>query len=387
MNQQLAKQRGITSIFIVIIAALLFAIIAMSFAGLMSRDQRRSTDDELSQSAYDSAMAGVEDAKRVIMAARGGSSEAQNAIAANECDTVQAANMATGDDEVIIQSSSSGGGQQLDQAYTCVKISSNSDNYLVNLEEMSSGIVPLYGVSSFDRLTIEWHTAASTSTSIDSLCGATSVSNTPLCQPGAVAADTTPALLRANFITPGASTRLSDLNDSEASQTVFLYPVVGGAGTVAVSLDAYDRLYDDYSNSAPGSLFINKPQPITCATSFGTSGYACRAEVTLADRIDAYSALSFLRLTAIYAASDAKITLYNGSFDSDDMVQFSGVQPVVDSTGRANDLFRRVEARLSLTSDINLPEAAIDTGGRICKNFLVTPSGSAQVHTTGPCTP
>ena len=61
---------------------------------------------------------------------------------------------------------------------------------------------------------------------------------------------------------------------------------------------------------------------------------------------------------------------------SGNIIPFSGVQSVVDSTGRANDLFRRVEARLEMVDTyFPIPDAALTLAGdnnQLKKNFYVT---------------
>ena len=65
-NSSKSYRRGAVSIFIVVFTALLISIITVGFIRIMMRDQQRATDSDLSNSAMDSARAGVEDAKRAL---------------------------------------------------------------------------------------------------------------------------------------------------------------------------------------------------------------------------------------------------------------------------------------------------------------------------------
>ncbi|MNT89909.1 hypothetical protein D3C72_2307220 [compost metagenome] len=70
-------------------------------------------------------------------------------------------------------------------------------------------------------------------------------------------------------------------------------------------------------------------------------------------------------------------------------VPFDGVIAKIDATGRANDLFRRVESTVEL-EPINFPypEAAVDISGNLCKNFVVTDgTGPNRGYSAGSCTP
>ena len=74
---------------------------------------------------------------------------------------------------------------------------------------------------------------------------------------------------------------------------------------------------------------------------------------------------AYVRLTALYKSTHFRISLVG--------TQFKGVQPSIDSTGRANDQYRRVEDRVDLVNtNFPFPEAALDVSGNLCKNFLVT---------------
>ena len=99
------------------------------------------------------------------------------------------------------------------------------------------------------------------------------------------------------------------------------------------------------------------------------------------DEIPAGSETAFLRLLPIYKGGSVKISLQK---TDGTIVNFDGVQPIVDSTGRASDLFRRVEARLQIGDDFAYPNNAVELKNSLCKDFSVSGGGSA---TAGRCKP
>ena len=98
--------------------------------------------------------------------------------------------------------------------------------------------------------------------------------------------------------------------------------------------------------------------------------------------ISANSQTAFLNLSAFYNRTDYKIELLNDSTP----VLFDGVQPEVDSTGRANDLFRRVVSRVEIGNTFNYPLAALESRNNICKNFSVT-TDAADYSASASCNP
>ena len=56
-------KEGAASFYIVAISTLILVIVAASFAAVIISEVTRTSNDDLAQSAYDAALAGVEDAK------------------------------------------------------------------------------------------------------------------------------------------------------------------------------------------------------------------------------------------------------------------------------------------------------------------------------------
>lgn len=375
-NKHRSSERGATALFIVIFSILLMSTITLSFLSLMVREQQRSTNDELSQSAYDSALAGVEDAKRAIVAARGSgiaAQAAQNAIdasqQANGCQEVgrYVNGISTNVEEIKIQSSTSSAGAELNQAYTCLKVNALSNDYQTYAEDNQVVLVPLKMREGINELTIYWQRASeiASGSPLSFPGGAT----TPLMTSNQWLAQNYPAMLRLQTVTPASSFRLSDFNDAETSSAAFLYPATVGA-TVSSGVDMPER--------AGAMTAPNRPVAVACDDSpsaIRLDSYLCSLTIDLARTVPAGSEASYLVLRPIYRPTSIKIEgRMNGR-----IVQFDGVQPIVDSTGRSNDLFRRVQARLTLGGEGErgsglggvIPQYALDVDGSICKNFYV----------------
>ncbi len=374
------RQAGAVSLFVVIFATLLITVITISFARLMTSDQQQATTADLSQSAYDSAQAGVEDAKRALLnyqslCSVGGPAcdMARTNIDSPVCNVSLTGVATPQNGEVMIQQTV--GDKALDQAYTCVTITRNTDDYQGALQAGTSRLIPLVGTGAFDSVLVEWYSAGDLQdpTNVD-----LTATTTPLLSQSSWSINK-PSVMRAQLMQVGSSFKLSDFDNTTNGQsnanTLFLYPV-GIKNNVNAAIDTETVLIRDIRKTPTGS-----PLPITCSGDISGGGYACRAQLILPTPIGGGNRTAFLRLTSLYNKTNFRVSLLN----SNNTVQFNGVQPQIDSTGRANDLFRRVQSRVEF-SDPNFPypEAAVQTTGNFCKNFLVTNNPSDYVNN---CTP
>jgi hypothetical protein len=392
------KQQGAVSLFVVVFAAMLIMVVTVSFITSMLSDQQMASTTDLSQSAYDSARAGEEDAKRAILR--------YQTLCANDPnpDCAQRANIninsgicneavsklngvVDADNEVkIVQQD---GDKKLDQAYTCVKINLNTDDYLGALEPDSRKLIPMAGVGEFDTIQIEWF-------AFKDLAGVDKKVDVPTVGSGTVlvsqsewttsSAPNRPPIMRAQFMqVDNTGFTLSDL-DSDVSQrssnatnnSLFLYPVLDPDGTAnpmfAFASDGISSNSATFEGNNP--LMLNKLVPFEknisqayCKSNLNSEMYACSAKIKLPAVIKRGERTAYLNLAALYKKTNYRITLFNGSSP----IKFEAVQPEIDSTGRANDLLRRVKSRVELT-DINFPypDMAVDLSGNLCKDFIIT---------------
>jgi len=367
------SQRGAVSLFIVVFAALLITIVTVSFVRIMLQDQQQATTTDLSQSAYDSAQAGVEDAKRALLKYQdicnsgGDCVNAANKINSPTCNeaigTLQGLQGVTlSNNEVKVQTGTDSSNQTaLDQAYTCVKIALNTDDYLGTLKANESNIVPLSSMGSFNTVQIQWFSTKDASGTIN----LQSDSKVPLLKQWGGLNNPRPPIIRAQFIQFSGSSgfTLGNFDSSivdNGANTLFLYPSKVGLNSKSLSIDT------------PRKMPTGNPQSVKCLDSIGASVYSCFAKIGLPKLITGADHTLFLHLSSLYNKTDYRITLYDSASPAL-TVPFNAVQPQIDSTGRANDLFRRVQTRVELT-DVNFPypEAAVDITGSFCKGFSVT---------------
>ena len=397
------RQKGAVSIFIVLFATMLFVAISIGFAIFMMRDQDRATDNDLSRSALDSAQAGVEDAKRVLAKyndcteRNAGSPECVDLISTvrgGKCDTV-AKILGGGQvegDKIIRQSNND---EQLQQAYSCVKITPDTEDVVKSIKDESDmKIIPLKGVSNYDVVEVTWSkksegisydfSQGSKNRRLNSL-NVRNKSNQVTAQLPTYEHwdEKWGAVMRVQAISYNAGdVNLRDLDGN--ARTVFLYPdnrVSRGSSSKVIEMETYDLhtphpFTDDASRL---DVAVNKPATSvhgsSCDNRVANGEYMCKALLKLPSGKDT----SYLTLAGIYARGksvDVRVRLLK---NDGSVVKFNNVQPKIDSTGRANNEFRRVEARVEATPSedaVPVPRAAIASDGDLCKNYMITDNAS-----------
>ena len=402
-----ASKRGAVSIYIVIFLTLIFGVITLSFIRIILNDAKETTNTDLYQSAYDSALAGVEDAKIALLkyhdclsqgvVGKSGASagtcadiiyQMEQGANNDDCDVVQKVLGRTqekpedgGQNEVIIeetQTAEGDGGKaaSLMQAYTCVKITEETDDYRTTLTTNDDvRIVPLRSadIGSVKAVQFSWYANNIADGTTDShmnsskLPAADKVYAPPVVTLEIFQTDSENGEPR---FTLGQLSANNDSNNGTDHALLMLKPVKsGGQNTIKASevLDHSDK-YD------------NAPIDVNCNAS---ADFACTVTVELPATFggtDPAEATRFLRVNLPYEepSTDLSISLctdtQNGTCAN--TTKFTGVQAAIDSTGRANDLYRRVEVRVELVDVYYpFPEYALYLSGKdneLNKSFYAT---------------
>ena len=387
-------KKGGASMFIVMFTVIVLSIITLSFTRLIISEATKTSNTDLSQSAYDSALAGVEDAKVALLryhacldqGKRKGTATSsdecerliyfmQEGIANQDCSTVERVlnrEQSAENHSVVVQetqtSGESGNNTNMLQAYTCVTIQEDLKDYRTTLDSSSRlRIIPIRSavIDSIDKINIKWFSGVNYDMvkkggGDKAFCSSDEWSDNIIklypkgqCN-GKVQA---PPILSVRLIQTDETFNLSELSASYAgnrTDTGQLY-FVPNSTTGATIQKA------DWGKSA------DKGENKTIRTRCNTSGdFWCSVDMPLPNTFNNSTSRSdantYLLVSIPYGVpeTDLSVTVYAGGAVQD----FTGVQARVDSTGRANDLYRRVETRVELVDTyFAYPEFEITMSG------------------------
>jgi len=407
--RKINSESGQISILTVVVFMMLFSVVVVSFTRVMVAASHETTSDELRAKAIAAAHAGIEDAKRILtycyyinpddtackqyIADRIGDQTCKDII--RPSGILSKLGVQGGDITEITGGTSTyqvkvGDG---DQYYSCMQIASVTPSYEKHLEEGQSVVIPLHTVckpnsggaakcvddTAVGNFTIEWHDKDINGGPV-ALKNGSDFPSMP--QWGA----NNPATLHAEFIIVDKNSfTINGLMGEERVWT--MRPTAGSAGAVTgSSLTNINGFKTGVINPNKLTSVPNNSSllPVQCSTSPSGSSYACSIKIcqkTPDTAIDACNtgtswALNggylYLRLRAIYAPTDIRVTAYH---PSDGQLYFKNIQPEIDVTGRAGDSFQRIQARVEPGSNgVDggwWPEYAIDSGGKVCKDMGV----------------
>lgn len=332
------KQSGMVSILVTMILMIVISLIVIGFARLVRREQRQSLDTQLSTQAFYAAETGINDAINAIQT-QGYQNEKTNCgpDAAGPLSVTNANNVL--DDAV---------------EYTCLLVDPSPSSLEYNSIEIDKAtVIPVQAQSgTIDKLILSWQdkTGDSGLNCTNSLGVFPPVASWP--------ADCNAGTLRIDLVPTGGSVSRSSLLNNVL--TAFLQPVQSGSGTLAYNLPA------------------NNGATIGANCSANATPKICRVTITGLSGSSYY-----LRVRSIYKSSALNVSAQNAANAT---VELIGAQAIIDATGKANDVLRRVVVRIptSELSSGDVPDFAILSSDTICKRMSVAPGLAPVISDPNP---
>ena len=377
-------KKGAASFYIVAMSTLILVIIAASFAAVIISEVTRTSNDDLAQSAYDSALAGIEDAKLAYYNYQNckidvdsmGHDESGKAFCADlidwvendtgECDMVADTLGRSHDDKgVLVQESDVNNNMQ--QYYTCVKMTSKTEDVKFSTDSSYTVRLKFDEVDARDIKTvrISWHLeedGESDEFKYEDFSGNGIFGDQAVM----------PAVVAVSMVQTSEQFNLNDFDVRQGSQTdrgtVYLVPT--DQDNLSASGDKYNFSWDGGRNLISTEGFSksndktvkNLPYVVYCNND--NDGFACSTDLEIPDPIggnrsnDTFMFMITLPYGGPYTHFSLEFFCGDGVICSKEITDegeeryssnkaiLNGVQLKIDSTGRANDLYRRVETRL-----------------------------------------
>lgn len=374
------EQSGFVAILTVIFFTLLMSVISVGFLRLMVQEQQQALQDDLSKSAYQSAQAGTEDAKRAMLYCDSLSGLAKatcdNALYHPTCPGFNSDAVAGGTtfNAIGIQPASAADGSTgtgvgesgAAQGYSCVIIKPNTAEIKGDLfvnRTTDATFIELKGTAPFSTVRIRWHVIKADTPPYIPAAGSFSAGNPRAADwKDPTGSALAPAMLRVSTVTLPASGSFSQAQI--LSKGYFFYP----SETPAVA-------------SVPDGGTIHRYET-KCVEVQGAvadyGAYACTADIKFGGASQPGN--RYLVLQTMYNNTQYSVSIHNPISPATptlaNAIPFNGVQPVIDSTGYANGVFRRIQTRVRLGGESFATNTALDVGLGICKDFRVGAAAS-----------
>jgi len=338
-----AGQLGMASILVTMVLMVVMSLIVLGFAQVSRSNQRAAIDNQLTKQAYYAAETGVNDYAKKIRTylTNNPNNPDLNALNKISCDTKNQPLAYKG-----IASSSLNG--TTDVQYTCVLVTANPTS-LSYSSVSSTKVIPINSSTTINSLTINWQTTQ------------TNIANPTVNCPSALAIGQLPnktnwtcglGILKIDLVPVTGTIAFQNLMAD--NMTALLVPTNSGStGTGMVSYTA--TTVNQYGS------FVNQGAEV--AAKCDTSN--CSVTISGLNSTNYY-----LRVSTIYQFAAIQVAGYNSS-SSSTQLPLVGAQVMVDSTGKAQDILRRVQIRIPVNSTAasSTFDAAIQTTLSLCKQF------------------
>lgn len=331
-------QHGVVSVVVSVIIMIVLTLIAVAFAQIMRREQRQALDRQLSSQAYYAAESAINDAAYALSL----DPTSLEALTGSDCiDTTSGP---------LSQGSIDGSNGTVE--YSCVTIDSTPgelryDSIKVD-ESIQVELQPIDAAGSngvLESLQVQWREQLGNDNLENIGAGTIDLpAEWPVQRPGVLRLEVVPVVN--SVLNPYSRDDL--VNDRKV---FWLYPS------------------DDSSAGAVTSIPWSSPSGTIVAglcNDVILSDGQCNMEIT--GMPGSTNTTYIVRLRTVYR--DVETTI-NGRLVGGVDARFKGAQVQVDATGRANDVLRRISARIAVEQTSALPEYLLQSYTEVCKQLEV----------------
>lgn len=410
------SQEGIVSIMVVSVLIVLLSLVTIGFARLMNRETRQALDRQLGLQSYYAAESGINDAIKYLDGIKASGQPITRANATiDKC---------SGDTGKLNQNLS--GGANPNAQYSCVLIDPEPSSLLYTIKAGQSKIFS-FDQERLSSLLVSWQNSNETKVDNYRPTGNKDFLSTSTWggKTGAIRVSIYPVMFKAGI--PPYKTAPPDIRNPDGpdmkdwqddrvltakySRTFFFYPDKAsnpnksltpvdyfennGAIITGQCDDSHTTIADTKFPGPPTSPVYHCNAILNCLPDAYTGGtgsqsldptspytppLGCNAHGPSGGAGGAYFAEYraqhyTVKITSLYADTDVQIN----SAQSENLVPISlrGAQAVVDSTGKGNDVLRRISARIALNpngsgvigTDAGVPEYGLRTAETVCKRI------------------
>jgi Tfp pilus assembly protein PilX len=317
MTHQKQSQQGFVSIIVSVIIMVILSLVTIGFAQLMSREQRQALDRQLSTQAFYAAESGVNDARINL---------------ASYTSTCPATEALDSDRKVLV---------------TCVTVNQTPTEVKKDQVDQKPFVFPL-------NLTDD-SGAKTAPTSVIVKWSSPAVAGRTDFRPDAAVPVTWPSMADWAYNTGVAKVAIIPFKDGDSRATLIANEAIGIFNPAL-------------AGSSPGTVALPSLQGNNQYTI--VNGNCSDATHNCTITIDT-SALTIASYDELYMVISSLYTSSNFVVSSPPLV-FNDVQAVIDSTGRTNDVLRRIQVRAPLVPTFTYSSAALTSFGSgpsdgICK--------------------
>lgn len=339
--------RGVVSITVTIVLMLVISLTILSFGQTVRREQRQTLDRQLSSQAFYAAESGINDIRKYIKTNYAG----QIPPSKTDCGATTQYDL-TG----TIDSETGTG-------YTCLLVGSSPKK--LNYTLSRSAPAKVFPVSTIDPADIA--TPTTPITAIDftwkpvQANAAAPLVNCDTSVPATIPSATATGYQCAGFgvlrvdLVPYPAAGQTRENMQSDGFTAFLWPTANNAPATVSYEGSGDNIYGGSANQGARAR-------AAC------DSVSCRVSVTGLN-----SSRYYARVSTIYRDSVLEVSA-RGAGGQD--LSLFGAQITIDSTGKSQDVLRRVQVRVPLTSGDLVSDYGLQTTESLCKTITAFPDSS-----------